>query len=331
MNESKRYPFVVLIILNYNGEEILERCLNSLLETNYPNFKIVVVDNGSTDNSVKIIHKYFKGKVDLIVNKKNLGFSKGMNIGIKYALKEYNPEFIGLLNNDLFFHDKKWLVKIIDVMENNTSIAIASPTLIFPNGELQQVGKEKIKSDLLSLVRLFTPLLEKEYNHLSKSQVLIEVDVLFGPCVIIRRGILDKVGLLDERYTPFLFEDVEYSLRIKKHGYKSVIVRNSKVIHLVSYTMRKILKNDKEKDLYKTYVFARNALLLSLEYFGLFKTSLIALPLITFHTLFERKNKRQNYSLSNIHLRENLRKRLKYLVRAFINAMEISNPSRYLK
>jgi len=317
----RKFPKVALIVLNWNGQEIIKDCLDSLLETEYPRYRVIVVDNGSTDESVKIIKKY-KNKVDLIMNRENLGFPKGMNIGIRYALKKYKPNYIGLLNNDLLFPDKLWLLKIVKIMEGDKKIGVASPMFIFPDGKVQRVG-EKLGNNLVGIIiRVLTALPEKEYKI--KPKGVKEVDIFLGASPIFRREVLEKLGLLDERYSPFLCEEVEYSYRLKAYGYKSVTVCDAEVVHLMSHTMRKMTRERREKDLFKVYIAMRNSFLFSLEYFGLLRSFLISLSVILFAALFERKDKRKGLTLGNLLLRTNTEKRVFYFFKAIYDALKLS-------
>jgi len=328
-NLKSKYPLVTLIVLNWNGEEIIKGCLESLLKTKYPNFKTVVVDNASKDKSVEIIRKYFKGKVDLIVNKENLGFSKGMNVGIRYVLRKYKPSYVGLLNNDLLFPDKFWLLKIVKVMENDKSIGVASPMFIFPDGRVQRVG-EKLGNNIVSIIiRVLTALPEKEYKK--KPKGIKEVDIFLGAAPIFRAEMLKKLGLLDERYSPFLCEEVEYSYRLKKHGYKSVTVCDSEVIHLLSYSMKKMTKEEKKKDLFKVYIATRNAFLFSLDYFGLVRSLIFSLPVIIFATFFGREEKHKGLTFRNLKLRSNPTSRFFLLIKAIYEAFKLKREKPQIK
>jgi len=318
---KSRYPLVALIVLNWNSEKIIKNCLDSLLKTNYPNFKVVVVDNASTDKSIEIIKKHFRRKVDLIINKENLGFPKGMNAGIRYVLKKYKPKYVGLLNNDLLFPDKFWLLKIVKAMEKDKRIGVASPIFIFPDGRIQKVG-EKFGNNLASImIKVLTALPEREYTR--KPTGIKEVDVFLGASPIIRKDVLEKVGLLDERYSPFLLEEVEYSYRLKAHGYKTVTVCDSEVIHLLHYSMKRMIKEDPKKDLFKVYVATRNAFLFSLEYFGFVKSFTVALLVIMFATFFGRKEKDKGLSFSNLKVRKNFVLRVFFLIKAIYEAFKL--------
>ncbi|MCE5214153.1 MAG: glycosyltransferase, partial [Methanobacterium sp.] len=102
-------PKVTIVIVNWNGWEDTIECLKSLYHVNYTNFNIIIVDNHSQDDSVKKIKDYIENKkLILIVNDENYGFAEGNNIGIRYAQKNFNPDYILLLNNDTIV-DKEFL------------------------------------------------------------------------------------------------------------------------------------------------------------------------------------------------------------------------------
>jgi len=99
LKTSPRLPFVSVIILNHKGCDALEDCIGSVLDSRHPNLEIIVVDNGSTDESYKIAEKYVP-RIKLIRSRYNLGYSAGNNIGIKAAKGDY----IFLPNNDATIH-----------------------------------------------------------------------------------------------------------------------------------------------------------------------------------------------------------------------------------
>ncbi len=102
-------PKVGVIILNWNGKEILEKCLDSLKKTDYDNMHILVVDNASTDGSVEMVKKNYPW-VEVLELDKNYGFAKGNNEGVRYFMRKYKDmEYIVLLNNDMEIIDKRWL------------------------------------------------------------------------------------------------------------------------------------------------------------------------------------------------------------------------------
>ncbi len=113
----KKYSKVSIIILNWNGIKDTIPCLDSLKRLNYPNYEIIVVDNGSVDNSVEILRK--RKDIKLIENKKNLGFAEGSNIGVRNAKGEY----VVLLNSDTVV-DKNYVTAMVRMIESNDKISI---------------------------------------------------------------------------------------------------------------------------------------------------------------------------------------------------------------
>src|SRR3989339_346256 len=119
-------PLVYILILNWNGKEDTLECLSSLKKIDYPNYKTIVIDNGSTDDSVKIINKKYP-KIKIIENKKNLGYAEGNNVGIRYALKN-KADYVLILNNDTIV-DKKFLTELVKVGESNEKVGIVGPNV----------------------------------------------------------------------------------------------------------------------------------------------------------------------------------------------------------
>ena len=91
----KKYPKVSLLMLNWNGIEFTKKSINSLLSINYPNYEILVLDNGSQNKEADEIDRIFKGKIKLVRNKKNVGYARGMNILYKHTKEKYNEQYSG--------------------------------------------------------------------------------------------------------------------------------------------------------------------------------------------------------------------------------------------
>ena len=108
---------VAIIIVNWNGKKFLPTCLSSLRGQTYKLFKVIFVDNGSTDGSVEFVRKNFP-EIMIIENKRNLGFAEGNNIGIRQAFKNKNIKYIVALNNDTKL-DENWLKELIISVESS--------------------------------------------------------------------------------------------------------------------------------------------------------------------------------------------------------------------
>src|SRR3989344_4523097 len=129
---KQKHPLVCIVALTWNAPELIKRCLDSLRTlTNYPNYKIIVVENCSTESRVKFSKNTFKN-TDVVWIKENQGFGGGMNFGIKYAIDRYNPSYFLLLSNDIEFVEEDWLKKLVEIAEKDKSIAMTSSQSISP-------------------------------------------------------------------------------------------------------------------------------------------------------------------------------------------------------
>lgn len=210
-------PKVFIVILNYNGKDVVRKCLTSVFKIDYPNFEVVFVDNNSIDGSLELAKIGFS-KANFIKNEENLGFAAGNNIGIRFAL-ERMADFVLLLNNDTEV-ESVFLNKLIEVAQKDEKIGIASP-IIF-DGKTKEVwfsGGKILWNKMSSLHKKDTP-----------TQDFYESEFITGCGMLVRAEVFKKIGLLDEDY--FLYwEDADFSLRAKKAGFKNVVVSSSWIYH----------------------------------------------------------------------------------------------------
>ena len=131
---SHRDPSVYIIILYWNSKEDIYDCLDSILKQNYKNYEIVIVDNGSTDNGLEELKKNHPDLI-YIINKKNLGYAAGNNVGMKFAY-EKGADYIIILNPDTIV-EENWISGLIEAGSKNPSAGIiGSKLLIHSNPEL---------------------------------------------------------------------------------------------------------------------------------------------------------------------------------------------------
>ena len=134
---------VYIIILTYNGLKWIDGCLTTVLKTNYGSFKVLIVDNASSDGSVEHIRNNFPN-IEIIVNAKNYGFAEGNNVEIRHALKS-GAHYIVLLNQDTKV-DREWVPEMVKIIQRNQDIGILSPMQYDYEGkELDHNFKETIK------------------------------------------------------------------------------------------------------------------------------------------------------------------------------------------
>lgn len=221
------FPKVSIIILNWNGKNDTLECLDSLRHLTYPNHEIIIVDNGSTDDSVEFFKNASWERVKIIENKENLGFAEGNNIGIRRAL-ESSSDYILLLNNDTIV-DPTFLEKLIEVGESDNDIGILSPIIYYyREREKIQYSGEKIN--------LYTGKISGIHPNNKK---VIHSDTICGASMLIKKETIKKIGCLPTEYF-MLWEDIDYSLKAKRNNIKNVYVVNSKIWHKGSVSIGNI-------------------------------------------------------------------------------------------
>lgn len=210
-------PICYVVVLNWNGWQNTVDCVDSVAASNYPNLRIVVVDNGSTDDSVRQLRSRFP-TLTILENAANLGFSGGCNAGINFSL-ENSAEYVWLLNNDTTVaHDA--LSALIDVAESNAEIG-AVGAVIFERGSdnVQAWGGGSIN------------FLTGAPRHFHRPPPLSELDYLTGASLLLRRKALANVGLLDEDRFFLYWEDVDLGFRLRKAGWKLAVAQSARVWH----------------------------------------------------------------------------------------------------
>lgn len=228
-------PKISIIILNWNGLPDTLECLKSLKKIDYENYEVVVVDNNSSGEDVKIIREEFGNFVkEIIVSKDNLGFSGGNNLGIKYSLNE-GADFILILNNDTIV-ESNFLGKLLEIFNKDEKIGIAAPQInYYDNPEIVWTigGKiSKIRGSGFAYSN-------KNENEIEKKEKI--VTFASGCCLLIKKEVFEKVGLFDEKF--FLYvEDTDLCYRTCKAGYKIIVSPNSKIYHKVGNSTAEDLK-----------------------------------------------------------------------------------------
>jgi GT2 family glycosyltransferase len=225
-----------VVIVNWNGKEILQKCLNSFfVNTASPDCKVVVVDNASTDGSVEMLQAKFP-QIKLIRNSLNTGFSKANNKGIRFAL-ENDAKYILLLNNDVEIIGGRWLKELSDVLESDTKIGIVGCKLLYPDGTIQHAG---------GIIKLRVPYhkgeCEKDTGQYDKVEF---VDYVTGAVLLIKSDVIRRIGLLDEGFTPLYFEDTDWCVRARLYGYKVAYTPNPTLIHHCGSSSSKLSREKK--------------------------------------------------------------------------------------
>ena len=219
---------VFIVVLNWNQPDDTVECIRSLLKLDYPDYHITLVDNGSTDDSVRRFRRAFDETVELLVNRENLGFSAGNNVGIRHAI-ENGADYIILLNNDTVVKDRNLIMVLVEAFRNDPTIGLACPTILY-------YGDPSVPWYAGATYSLWKGG-GKHIQHFRHASTPIDAGYATGCCVIASRTVIERIGLLDEAF--FLYqEDVDWSLRAKKAGYRVVYVPATTILHKVSQSSR---------------------------------------------------------------------------------------------
>jgi GT2 family glycosyltransferase len=241
---------ISIVVVNYRTPELLRDCLQSVHYNGTSGLEVIVVDNDSRDGSVEMVRTEFP-RVRLIHNFDNRGFSAANNQGIK----ETQGKYVLLLNSDTIVLPGA-LAAMSEFMDQHHEVGAVGCRLLCGDGRIQiSAGGEASLGIARVLVRLsgLSQLIQGDrmrrflrrylgfalgstFRACLESYVAdespLEVDILSGACLMLRREAVDKVGLLDERFFMYL-EDLDYSLRLRNAGWKLYYLPAVSIIHLV--------------------------------------------------------------------------------------------------
>lgn len=220
---------VYVVVLNWNGKDFVEKCLDSLQKQTYK-AEVILIDNGSTDGSVELIKSKYP-KIHLVEESKNHGFAGGVNIGIKYAIKN-GADAVALFNNDAVA-DKNWLKELQKVLADNKEVAAVTPKLLSENGErIDSTG------DFYSIWGLT---IARQRDEPANTAVGRQEEV-FGACggaSLYRISALKDAGLFDEKFFAY-YEDTELSFRLQLRGWKIMYCPTALATHATGSTGSRI-------------------------------------------------------------------------------------------
>lgn len=222
---------VLIVVLNWNGIEDTKKCLDSLLKQTYDNYKILVVDNGSIDTSLAILHtiEAENDTITILANPKNKGFAGGVNTGITYGL-ENNFDAIALFNNDAEA-DQNWLSELVKGLDQKDA-AISTGLLLHEDGKtIDSTG------DYYSTWGMPFP-----RSRGSKTTESEESGYVFsgsGGASLYKTSLFREIGLFDESFFAY-YEDVDVSFRTQLAGHKVYFNNKAIAYHKQGATSKKI-------------------------------------------------------------------------------------------
>ncbi len=229
-------PLVCIVVLNYRNHADTVECVRSVEAVNYPNYRIIIVDNASGNDSEEVLRREFKEHV-FIQTGRNRGYAAGNNAGIAYAL-DAGADYVLILNNDTRVAPD-FLDKLVDYAEADPSAGVLGPKIVKESGEIDlncarrrpslpdyfwRVGPGRWLLPNNRWIRAHYYMDEYDFDEPRK------VDVISGSCMLIRRSVLQETGLLDERTFLFLEEFILHE-KVRRTGYSTVIVPSSTVVH----------------------------------------------------------------------------------------------------
>lgn len=244
-------PKVMVLILSYNGKQLLEESISSYMACNYPDFQVAVIDNGSTDGTEAYV-KLNYNNVRLLRTEKNLGYSEGMNFGLRYAFEQNSYEYALLSNNDVRV-DPNIITTLVEAAKNYEKVA-------FVTGKIYYYDRP---STLQSIGRTWHPGMLKSIslgkNAVDNGQFEFDRQVDFCDDVfwLVNSEIYNKIGGYDPQF--FLqCEDFDWQLRARNAGYKIIYAHKAMLWHKVSATIGK-------RSPQKAYYDARNSLVVIMK------------------------------------------------------------------
>lgn len=243
---------VGVILVNYNGAKYNSECIESIKKSDFKNISIYIVDNNSSDDSVKILKEQYLEDICLIENRENLGFSEANNIGIKKALMD-NCEYILLLNNDTVI-EEDMISKLIEgsVRYNN---AVTAPKIYYYDNQdiIWSAGGDINWNKGIAVQYGIDEKDEKQYDEESA------IRFATGCCILIPKKVINKVGFLSDEYFLY-YEDTDYSTRITNSGIDIIYLPKAKMYHKVSAS------TGGDKSELVIYYMTRNRLIFNKKY-----------------------------------------------------------------
>lgn len=213
---------IYIIVLNYNNPNDTIECLTSIFQLDYKDYKILLVDNSSTDNSDELLTKYIEkvanSKIEYIKSNMNGGYAAGNNIGIKYALQQGDLDYVWILNNDTLVESNS-LRKMLEIMTNDEKIGICGSKLVYSWDRSRLQGYGGCYNKWLAASK-----------HIIDHKKIEKIDYPIGASLLVSRQFLEKVGLMCEDYFLY-FEEMDWVIRGRRQGFKIACASEAVVYH----------------------------------------------------------------------------------------------------
>ncbi|HEX2918971.1 MAG TPA: glycosyltransferase family 2 protein [Edaphobacter sp.] len=217
-------PLVLIVLLNWNSADETIAAVRSVRAMDYPNYRVMIVDNASQDDSLKRLRPFVSDDLELLESPVNTGYTGGCNQGMKRAL-ELDVQYVWLLNNDAVVAPHT-LSSLVGLAESDLSIGLITPQIASLDEDRLTFagGIISIKDRLYN--ETHDPAVAREWNsHYPNAGLVI------GTAMLIRTEVIRKIGMLDTRFFAY-FEDIDYSARSAQAGFRNVVAPDTVVRHL---------------------------------------------------------------------------------------------------
>jgi len=225
-------PLVQIAILNYNGEEYLESYLSSTLDSSEQDIEVVLIDNGSTDESIDYVTEWHP-EVKIVPLSKNYGYAEGYNRGLELL----NAKYIALLNSDVLV-DSAWLDPIIAYMSEHKDVVAMQPKILSleHKDKFEYAGASGGYMDLLSYPFCRGRIFDTVEDDSGQYNDIREVFWTSGAAMVVRTDIFKALGGFDGDYFAHQ-EEIDFCWRAKRAGYKCMVHGGARVYHLGGGTL----------------------------------------------------------------------------------------------
>ncbi len=222
---SAYLPKVFIIIVNWNGKQDTLTCLSSLQSLDYSNYHVIIVDNGSKDDSISAIKLQFPHHL-LLENQTNLGFTGGNNIGIQYAL-DHKADFVLLLNNDTKVSPDLLKHFMLGFQQFPKAGILGAKIYLMQNeGKLDHFGGTwNQKKGVFDLIGLHAP--DENWD------TAFCIDYVCGAAMMVKKEVFEQIGLLESRFF-LIWEESDFCMRAKRKGFQIISYPSAKIWHKVS-------------------------------------------------------------------------------------------------
>lgn len=243
-HSNKKIPLVSIITVNYNNAELTCELIESIKKSDYNNYEILVVDNGSENGNPLIIKEKFP-EINLLLSAKNLGFAGGNNLGIKEAKGDY----LFFLNNDTVIVSNT-ISLLIQKLQNDPHLGAISPKIkyYFNPNIIQYAGSTQINHFTLRNKHIGNRQVDKGQHDFEK-----DTNYAHGAAMMLPKKVVEIIGPMPESYFLY-YEELDWCEKIKNAGYRIRYIPSAVIYHKESMSIGK-------ESVLKTYYITRNRFL----------------------------------------------------------------------